>query len=484
MRTGPSAYLYSHPSISETFKGLTSAKKAFLLLIGNMPPRPGPESAGDPTRDHDRPMQEEEDDDALDMVPESAGDPTRDHDRPIRAHALDVLPAGSESAVDAIRGARWPGTTVAGFRAISRSIEAKLDVVVVDSACMQDDPASRVCADWTRDTLVERHGYVEACRSTLVIGKQCKTVLGLFVLGRDIGNAFRRTAGPTHMRGAYRLLRDSMIPGQRRGIFMFGLRFNPQETVAKRMQACYYRTRSQAKAVRLVRHCKTVIDCAAGICAAERLVAPEMAARRTMHARMCRSPGIFPGVSIKTCPATSLGMSMGYRSPPHLDAPHNNQAETIAYCSEGVPTSAGLVFALPVPGVLLSLTADTTSLVMVPGNMLHGTPAARPGHRDHACIGAVVISKANLLNAAAQEDISWIRWRIRTGNAASNPFMPGYAVRPGTESCRVCGDSDREDQLLLCDVCNSGMHADCCGMNGRVPKGSYVCDACSKLSQQ
>lgn len=49
-----------------------------------------------------------------------------------------------------------------------------------------------------------------------------------------------------------------------------------------------------------------------------------------------------------------------------------------------------------------------------------------------------------------------------------------------TTHCEVCGMSDREDRLLLCDGCDLGFHLECLDPPlARVPPGSWFCDACA-----
>jgi hypothetical protein len=47
-------------------------------------------------------------------------------------------------------------------------------------------------------------------------------------------------------------------------------------------------------------------------------------------------------------------------------------------------------------------------------------------------------------------------------------------VRP----CPICGDSDQEDVLLLCDACDAPYHTHCVGLDG-VPSGHWFCMECA-----
>lgn len=46
--------------------------------------------------------------------------------------------------------------------------------------------------------------------------------------------------------------------------------------------------------------------------------------------------------------------------------------------------------------------------------------------------------------------------------------------------CEVCGMSDREDRMLLCDGCDLGFHLECLNPPLQaVPVGSWYCDECA-----
>ena len=43
--------------------------------------------------------------------------------------------------------------------------------------------------------------------------------------------------------------------------------------------------------------------------------------------------------------------------------------------------------------------------------------------------------------------------------------------------CSICGRGDDEENLVLCDLCESAQHISCVNIL-RVPEGSYVCPSC------
>lgn len=47
-----------------------------------------------------------------------------------------------------------------------------------------------------------------------------------------------------------------------------------------------------------------------------------------------------------------------------------------------------------------------------------------------------------------------------------------------SKPCPICGEEDNEDQLLLCDGCDSAYHTYCLGLDD-VPHGAWFCDVCS-----
>lgn len=45
--------------------------------------------------------------------------------------------------------------------------------------------------------------------------------------------------------------------------------------------------------------------------------------------------------------------------------------------------------------------------------------------------------------------------------------------------CEICGSSDREDRMLLCDGCNKGYHLECLTPPlDEVPEGYWYCNDC------
>ena len=43
--------------------------------------------------------------------------------------------------------------------------------------------------------------------------------------------------------------------------------------------------------------------------------------------------------------------------------------------------------------------------------------------------------------------------------------------------CEKCKQGDREDRMVLCDVCDKGYHIECLGLDA-VPKDDWICMEC------
>ena len=58
---------------------------------------------------------------------------------------------------------------------------------------------------------------------------------------------------------------------------------------------------------------------------------------------------------------------------------------------------------------------------------------------------------------------------LRSDSSVSTQPPDVYVERvpPGADlACQVCGRTDREDIMVLCDRCDHGVHADCAGLPG------------------
>ena len=71
---------------------------------------------------------------------------------------------------------------------------------------------------------------------------------------------------------------------------------------------------------------------------------------------------------------------------------------------------------------------------------------------------------------------------LRSDSSVSTQPPDVYVERvpPGADlACQVCGRTDREDSMVLCDRCDHGVHADCAGLPG-VPAGDWCCRSCQQ----
>jgi hypothetical protein len=385
--------------------------------------------------------------------------------------------AGSVAARRALAGARW--AEVDGAQPLlGPGILVGMDVVLADAGHFGG--LQVLDGDWDLDGLTSRLGFLRVSRPSVVLDRDTRAVMGVFATGAT--HPAVATAAALLPR-AHALLSAHMSENRlRRGIRMFGLRWNPQgycsEVGRLNMRTGYYCAKSKEHAVQLSRSAGCVVDAASAICRAEAALSPVMAAHRLEHARACRSPGIVPGVPAEACPATAAGFSSGYVSEVHNDRGFRSMSETIVWNPTAVAPGSGWTFAVVDAGVAFDLQADpNAAMAMVPGTVRHGTARAR---RDHGGIGAVVLNKANLMRPEALGDIDLINWRLAHGACCANPFVPKFSAREDAARCELCARASREHEMLLCDECNDGYHAGCLGLRA-VPEGHWVCPICAPL---
>ncbi len=57
----------------------------------------------------------------------------------------------------------------------------------------------------------------------------------------------------------------------------------------------------------------------------------------------------------------------------------------------------------------------------------------------------------------------------------------GYNDPSDVTNCQVCGRSDREDRMLLCDRCDDGYHCECLSPPlNEIPEGEWFCEVCQE----
>jgi hypothetical protein len=66
-------------------------------------------------------------------------------------------------------------------------------------------------------------------------------------------------------------------------------------------------------------------------------------------------------------------------------------------------------------------------------------------------------------------------------NVAKPPLYVSRSYLMDSESCEICSLAEKEDQLVLCDLCNRLFHSDCINME-ELPPASWVCEPCLALS--
>jgi hypothetical protein len=369
--------------------------------------------------------------------------------------------------------------------AVASSFASRLDVVVVHAVAGRQVPE----AAWHMHALEQRLGFRVISKSSAVVDADSGRVMALFLTGHDLPGLESLSQ---RLPNLHERMQGSMNGnGVRKGIFMFGYRWNSQghcnHACRGNMRTGYYPGGSLASARSIWRGDgglaqEAVVGSATAICDLERVVSPCMAERRAAHAVASGHPGIWPGTPHAACPAPALGVSRAYVSMPHVDYSFADLAETIAWSSKGVPAGSGYCFAVSDAGVVFDLLAHEGTMCIVPGSVMHGTPRLSPGFpSDHSGIGMVVLSKANLLSAEAKADTLEIVARLKE---TGNPFVQRFYVSdPNSVSCQVCGRGDRAAQLLLCDNCHLGYHRSCCSAARGVGSkdGEWFCHACGSF---
>ncbi|GIL83540.1 hypothetical protein Vretifemale_12326 [Volvox reticuliferus] len=65
---------------------------------------------------------------------------------------------------------------------------------------------------------------------------------------------------------------------------------------------------------------------------------------------------------------------------------------------------------------------------------------------------------------------------------SADPIVDVRLVVPSVDlACEVCGFTDQEESMLLCDSCGTGWHMHCLRPAvTRVPKGTWICSECSE----
>ena len=408
---------------------------------------------------------------------------------------------GSDAALSALGRAAWlspEGAPLdgrrAGRRVVAPSLLAMLRVRVVP--CEPASAAPPPDADWHAAALQRRHGYALERSPCIVLqavrGEADLSLLRVVAVFATSGDAALCQALPGLAPLADRVvalrdaLREYMRDNEMRpGLHMTGWRWVQHIQAERRLRAGYYPARTRERAVRMLRsvHARAaVVDAAAGICEVERALAPAAAAHRTAHAAESGHPGVWPGaVRTDEVPAAALGVSTGYVSPPHTDDGFAGMAEAIAWCSRGVPRDAAYSFAVVGARVVFDLLAGEGWWCGVRGAGPPGTPRLAPGHRGaHAGVGAVALNKADLVRVEARRDAAEMRRRLRKG---LNPFAGSAAGVVAATRCEGCRREDRGDEMLLCDECNSGWHADCAGVS-MPPAENFWCRECAAALQR
>lgn len=407
------------------------------------------------------------------------------------------MPKGSLEALYALSKADWQGVDNSSNKeaAISAAMASQLDVVLVKDprkdGAFFSIPDAALQKNWTMDALSSMHGFLRITRPSVVMEEKTGLVMGVFLnktVMPDLANLAAK------LPALHTLLRKRMAPCRRRGLYMFGFRYNQQRDCHKKekrnLRTGYYTCKTASHAAHLFRDKAAkalIVEVASAICGLEKVISPAMAKHRLHHATKTGHPGIWPRVSIKRCVTPCIGASQGYCSKVHRDQGSNDMSETIAFNSKGLPKSAEYCFAVADAGVVFDLSAGgDASMVMVPGSIRHGTPGLNPKFKgEHLAVGVVVIGKENMTRKKALRDTKWTCDRLEDGNVC-NPFIAKFAIYKELE-CECCEglSSTSKNRMFACDECNDGYHVNCLGAHP-IPTENKVwyCPKCLPIVKQ
>jgi len=69
--------------------------------------------------------------------------------------------------------------------------------------------------------------------------------------------------------------------------------------------------------------------------------------------------------------------------------------------------------------------------------------------------------------------------RVQVADVDPSMIIDQVDVDTDTQPCPICGDSDNEEALLLCDGCDVASHIWCVGLDA-IPSGAWYCDQCEE----
>ena len=385
-----------------------------------------------------------------------------DRRRPWAApHGAVDLPAGSPRAAEVLSRSRWRGAGD-GVQ-LADDIARRVWVRIMPSRRRDGWRAAEMTVDWL--TTTGRMAFVgDDCACVVKSGSEYE-FLAVYIRDHRVVRAAVQQVRP---------LCDALTECMgdcyaNRGIHMFGPRKMSRRNCYQSEQdeedaVGYFRVR---RGVHLSAIPERVIeDAARTMVDLERRVSPAAAVWRVRRAG--RHPGVIAGSDVKV----TIGVSRGLHNRPHSEVGAGGEPyppEAIVFDGRGVLPRYGFMCA----EAFAVFDVRPGAFVMVPGDVVHGTPAAGDGSEEHGGMGAVLVNKLG------PDDCEFLCKRVEQNGAHMNPYRKGFDFTNEARDalpCVKCGGGDGD--ALLCSNCNGAIHMRCAGLS-RVPAGRFWCPACT-----
>jgi hypothetical protein len=371
----------------------------------------------------------------------------------LRAPPVQILVAGSHRALRIAQSARWT-RAYAGVDAdgephahVDAALLPFLDVAVVAT---RDPPLASLAVAREHMSLESRHmcskrlryegGWRLVRRPTLVVrpgppGEMADAqtpppeIIGLYItaecddrLARVFAGAEAAQAGMRRYLNSVQFNRRVAVDryreeqGQGPGRGHWGLGSIQMDGIFRfrhvRGFGYYWRDRA-AERDRAFLESQARLYC--GMSLLESQHAPVMAAhRRAIAAGVPQFEGVFPGLGVRMCAASSVGASAGYACDSHNDSSVPGLTESIFWTApEGaaaslLPPGEEWTFANAEAGLLFDLrhAAERGGCCLyIPGSVMHNSmPTRCRGHTVHRGMGFVLVNKSPVLGPASR---SW-----------------------------------------------------------------------------
>jgi hypothetical protein len=329
---------------------------------------------------------------------------------------MPSYPAGSAAAKYKLNGAFWPAEFSASI--YSDNPDTSIAPLAEDAwkthdvVCLSyNDKHTRFQPEWvkrinspeTRETYwtarhLEAICFERISRSTVVM-EDDGTLIAVFTVNALAPDTIEQMAA------AFAVIERCYTRPQRcvNGIWMHGTRICPHTTKASAtLDGGYYATKAPfSPADRAL-----LIDYFGALTAAEKRIAPSIAAWKLETAERVGFPGIFPGVPLEAVSAHSVGLTRGYISKLHED---KSSMETIFWDSKGVG-DADYCFTIIPCGLIFDLRSARSTSIIFPAYHPHGSLhcAAQPHHG----LGAALIIKRDMMDPKNQEKVDQINARL------------------------------------------------------------------------